>query len=197
MAADVDNEAAGKSFDSPDGTGRTGKDGDQQLVAIAGKQGFDGKPRSVSESEMDTLVTEKGHLELHRGVSGTGNMSAADVHAKFRGGDYYGGSGYFGNGTYVGPNKQRSEDFYSDGTKGSMMRMAARPQAKIVTHRDLTDEHSAWLAKQPKGSAQHSVFSDPGRYAAARGWDIIHVQRGGFSDEYIVLNRTSVIVQKA
>ncbi len=198
MAVEVDTVAKANAYPSSDGTSRKGPNGDEQLVSIAGRQGFDGKPKSVSKTEMDTLVNEKGHLELHRGVSGTNSgMSAGEVNAKFRGGDYYGGSGHFGNGTYVGPNRQRSQDFYSDGSRGSMLRMAARPEAKIVTHRKLTDEHSAWLAKQPKGSAQHKVFSDPGRFAAAKGYDIIHVQRGGFSDEYVVLNRTSVIVQKA
>jgi hypothetical protein len=197
LLADGDPEALATQIDRA--AAKTGgRNGDGHLFALADRQGFTGKPQLVTKKEMDGLVRD-GATELHRGASGAGpsGKSAAAVHNQFRGGDYFAGHGHFGNGTYAGPDRQRSVDFYSDGTPGSMLRLAVRKDAKVATFSKVFDEQEAWLAKQPKGSRRHAVFSDVGRYATARGIDVIHIPRGGFNDEYLILNRTAVAAQKA
>ena len=83
--------------------------GDNALKIIAERQGFTGKPQTVKT--VDDLVkmqsTDAGIL-VYRGItdySSTGNnevtYSAEQALTDFREGEYFGGWGVFGNGTYT------------------------------------------------------------------------------------------------
>ena len=69
------------------------------------------------------------------------------------------------------------------------------PQAAGIQYRGLIEEHQTYLSSLPADSPQREVFSEPGRYAAARGDDyIVASERGGLKFP-VVLNRTALIVE--
>lgn len=174
--------------------GRHTDRGDETLHAIVTKQGFHGKPKVVDKAEMDSLVKDHGHTEVHRGVNAHGGRQAHELHEQFRTGDYYAGYGIYGNGTYTARNRSVATA-YSDHSKGSMLRAGLRPEAKIIHYNDLQIEHNSFMYKVKGGTIQETVFSDVGRYAAARGYDAIQVM-SGMSSYFVILNRTALIVQK-
>lgn len=83
-----------------------------------------------------------------------------------------------------------------------LLRMALRPDARLITWRELED---MWPIKQRESliaveggwevdEDRMSVIADEGRLAAALGYDAI-IRPG--SDHIIILNRTAVVVQEA
>ena len=183
-------------------------DGDVMLRDILRAQGFDGKPRVASESEMDRLVAE-GHQELFRGIAGLKpgesprrfgpKKTASEYHEQFRSGELYAGLGFYGDGTYTTPNRSYAAE-YSDRTPGSLARMALHPSAKVVDYETI----SAEVEQVNKATSRGQVLIDPGRYAAAKGYDAIRVSvpaamaDGGLMEaEMIILNRTALTVEEA
>src|SRR5688572_14140270 len=90
-----------------------GPDPDLALGRISALQGFDGPPRVVDGATMDRLVSDGSHIEMWRGVGGTGtgdDMAANQTRVsraramaeQFRSGELWPGRGIYGNGTYVG-----------------------------------------------------------------------------------------------
>lgn len=174
----------------------TEQSGDVMLTSISAKQGFDGKPQVVSKAQMDALIAA-GHVELHRGVIGRGKRSAASIQEQYRTGSLFSGFGQFGNGTYTSTSVLQGRH-YSDGTQGSLLRLGLRPGARVVDNKDLRAEYAAF--RESASGVTASVYGDPSRYAAARGYDVI-VRRfpseGDGLADYIILNRTAVVVQVA
>jgi hypothetical protein len=221
LAEHVDARAKETAYPSRNGS-TAGPNGDEQLSAIAEQQNFGGKPTVVSRAEMDQLVAE-GHTELFRGTRGGfgvregGDPSNADddievtpaqIHERMRSGPPFYGNGQFGNGVYAGPSQERSST-YSNNEPGSVARLTLHKDAKVLRlpngfeSSDFVAEHRAFVATLEPGSAPRRVYSDPGRYAAARGYDAISLEypdpgpgRTNYS-EVIVLNRTAMIVQEA
>lgn len=187
LAADV--EAA----ISPSGVGVLG---DQRLAEIARRQGFDGKPEVLSKTEMDTRIGA-GAQELFRGIyrGEDASRTPQDYAEQFRSGDWYTGFGQFGNGTYSTPNAGYAALSYAD--EGVVMRMAIRPDAKVIGQRQLLDEQGEYLNSidMDPSDPRFAVFADPGRFAAARGYDVVHIARGHVNDEYLIVNRTAVSVE--
>jgi len=113
---------------------------DNALGKIVAMQGFDGRPEVVSQAEMDHRVAN-GWTELWRGVSGhyvdppdlyngdVKHVTARENAESFRTGDYYPGVGIFGNGTYT---TTRHEEAFGYGADEGMIRMALRPDARVV-----------------------------------------------------------------
>jgi HK97 family phage portal protein len=190
--------------------------GDHVLKEISKAQGFDGKPRVVSKEQMDALVKEKGVVEMYRGLSG----ERADAYAKqFIYGDFFCGRGAHGSGTYAaGVGVAAKGDPKSAWTlastyaerDGTVLRMALRPGARVIDERSLAakmhaalDELGERAASMPRDEylRARSLIEDPGRFAAASGYDAIVV--GSMGPEsmdtvttWVVLNRTALTVQK-
>lgn len=177
--------------------GGVGPHGDEALYSIAGQQGFDGPAATASRREM-TKGVRQGDTEMFRGVrpSQDGSKTAAQVHEQVHAGDAHYGLGYAGNGYYMSGSSAIA------GTYGQVGRYSLHRDSRTVDFRDLQREQAEYLSTVPAGSAEARVFADPGRYAAARGYDAIKWRRGeevgdrpGAEDEYIVLNRTALTVQ--
>lgn len=207
VAKDIDAEASqhitGTQTSTFGAQTHIGPHGDEQLAAIAKRQGFDAKPDVVSKQDMDQLVTSGKHTEVFRGVQDGGGKSAKAIQEQYRSGDYHAGLGVKGNGTYTTRSREQALDL-ADGKKQGLLRLGLRPQAKVVDYRDLQAEHKAFYDRLPQGSAAKRVFSDPGVYAAARGYDairVVHVSKSGrlldTPDYFVVLNRSSVIAEAA
>ena len=107
--------------------------GDSMLGALAAVQGFDGLPTVVSEDEMNRLVGERPESEFYRGVKGsragdymtTTTVTAAEHVEAFRTGDYYPGTGVYGNGSYCAASSMRSDFLEGDGYRQLMGRQTA------------------------------------------------------------------------
>jgi hypothetical protein len=205
LAEDIDAEASqhvtGTKSDTFGAQTHIGPHGDEQLAAIAKKQGFDAKPDVVSEKDMDQLVATGKHTEVFRGVQDGGPKSAKAIQEQFRHGDYYAGLGVKGNGTYTTRSREQAMGL-AGGDRKALLRLGLRPQAKVVQYADLKAEHKAFYDRLPQGSAARRVFSDPGTYAAARGYDAIQVVHRTNSgrlldtpDYFVILNRSAVVAE--
>lgn len=177
--------------------GGVGPHGDEALHHIAALQGFEGPAVAVSSKEMSKGV-KQGDAELFRGVHGSadGTKTAADIHEQFRSGEAFHGLGYSGNGIYMSSSRQEA------GTYGTVGRYALHRDARVVDYRALQTEHAAFIRSVGADSVTGRVFADPGRYAAARGYDAIKWRRGeeagkksGEEDELIILNRTAMLAE--
>lgn len=183
LARGVLRSAANRETEPGSGVGANG---DEMLHAITAKQGFNGRPAVASRQELDALI-EAGHRPLFRGVQSTATKTDAEMAEQIRTGEAYQGFGVWGNGTYT------SNQILVARRYGVPVRMALHPQARVISQADLKAEHQAFMARQPPGSPSHRVFSDPGRYAAARGYDAVDV-KGSLEDEVLVLNRSALTV---
>lgn len=110
--------------------GRT-RDGDLRLRDMGVMQGFDGPPALVSKADMDALIAD-GAQPLWRGVVASPTKSAEEINDEYRKGDAYWGFGIHGNGVYFSPNENTGK-YYAERRKGGLMRMALRPDAKVIS----------------------------------------------------------------
>jgi 8-oxo-dGTP pyrophosphatase MutT (NUDIX family) len=198
-----------------------GKTADGRLAAIGSLQGFDDVPTVASKAEMNRLLATGNYIEAWRGVRGsTGSAghratrggavsltkSAAAINDELRSGPAYYGLGIYGNGYYFATDKKTAEG-YADGTKGSLLRVLIPKSAKIVKHGQAVRE--AHAASSPRSKAKGVVgedgtLYDEGRYAAAKGFDMIeisssvapHVAKPG-KPAFNIVNRSILVVEEA
>lgn len=178
--------------------------GDAGLRAIAKEQGF-GKPVTVSDDEFDRMTKEQGLDVLYRGVKGNEDesVSAADINAQYRNGEYQPGYGIFGNGYYAyGEADKADAEHYADGTHGSLARYALAKDAKVVEY---TDVKQAWDQNinqkwDTVADSTYTMARDPGRYAALMGYDAIRISAGSNiggrtmeKTQYVILNRGATV----
>lgn len=185
--------------------------GDPVLGDIYAAQGFNGSPEVVSREEMDRRVAA-GAPQMWRGISshldddGT-RRTGATLAEQYRSGPHFPGLGMFGNGTYASVDRDQTLGYleyqggydYSNRTMPGQLRLSLRPEARVVDFDDLMEMMQAdGLVRD-----QRELWGDPGRYAAARGYDAIAAQprnenyRDGRIMYYVLLNRTAVVVQEA
>lgn len=207
------------------------------LYDAAHAQGFTGKPTVVDEADFERMLPGL-KFESFRGVSpGTNGESLAQ---QFLDGEYYAGYGVYGDGTYAaiveemrrtrepGWNAEKVANGYGlelDGTDSkqpTVMRMALRPEARIIKFEDLlpmaqgyqhamnteereakdavfkqnlpTDQHYAAIARvQREYDAKRKVLMDSGTLATMLGYDAVHVEHANY---VVVLNRTATVVSR-
>ncbi|WP_157187044.1 hypothetical protein [Nocardia vinacea] len=195
-------------------------DGDSALGAICHSQGFDGLPSVVEREGVDAVV-DAGGRELFRGLSDSSHVE------QFKSGDYFPGSASHvletGNGTYVSTVRSDALD-YAGNNGDRVIRMALRPDSRTIEFGELREEHQATLrqlsdeagrlrgiiritenpSQEMIGRSEElqgklEVLSDPGRYAAARGYQAYDTGRSGFDhvgNYWVVLDRTALVVQR-
>jgi len=93
---------------------------------------------------------------------------------------------------------------YAGGKKTGVLRAALRPDARVVAYEDLHKEYHSHYDSLPEGSTARRVWSDPGAYATARGYDAIRIvktdkfgQAIDLAETFVILNRTALIVEDA
>ena len=173
-------------------------DGDKYLKEMAKEIGFNNLPTVVSDSELDKIIAE-GHIPLTRGVS------KVEYAEEFMTGDYFAGKGVNGNGIYVaagGDRYKRSIAYL--GEDGTLMNLALDKGAKIIDIQELKDlmntDRSSLIrllrtaeeGEKETLTVMRHFLSDPGRFAMAKGYDAVKVY-----EDYLVLNRNALYVQKA
>ncbi|NUS43903.1 MAG: alpha/beta hydrolase, partial [Mycobacteriaceae bacterium] len=179
---------------------------DQVLSEILRAQGFDGLPTLVDAAGLRTVV-EAGGVRLFRGVTDPKLVE------EFRTGEFYPGDVAFrlSVGVYTSPEMQVAlADKYSNGDAAGIIHMALVADAKVGEIRQLLRDQAAALTaieadiarlsgmpEAPAAAAQlavlrdrHTLLSEVGRYAAAKGYDAFIINK----DETVVLNRTALVV---
>jgi hypothetical protein len=172
--------------------------GDAAFRAIAHRQGFDGLPRVVDRDEFERLA--QGRPVIYRAVSATetdaGAMTAAELQEQMRTGPSVPGTGHYGSGFYFGNNEEDVTEYYGDRTPGSTVRAVLKSNARAVDFDAINADWERFKADRDAVDGYdpaRSVYgADLGRYAAARGFDVIETDDGIF----VVLNRTALIVEE-
>lgn len=188
---------------------------DHTLKPILAAQGFDGPPRVATQAGMDQAVAN-GWTPMWRGVGVT--LQEGVVYAEqFRTGPLWVGLGAYGNGTYAMPDwRHRDTGAYGE----AELRLVLHPDARIISRielqRQMDEDGIGNTTRVYKGtesghdSPRERVMADEGRYAALLGYDAIMVSFSGDAvptpderaepgavAEWIILNRTALMVQEA
>lgn len=198
--------------------------GDVELTAIAKEQGWLGKPGVVTTEQMDSLIAQ-GAQPLYRGMKSTKDIRATDFLDSLRGqpGDtvpeFLIGTGIYGNGIYFSDKRDTAENFainrFSKNPDSGIVRAVIDPSARVIDYEDA--KAGAYQAVKDLDndpafqSAEHGspewmnnrrrmgIASDPGRWAAASGYDVIQVdnEHDGLqvTRQMVVLNRTVLILE--
>lgn len=169
------------------------------------ESGRAGRPKVVTEQEMEDLK-KKGWMISYRGLKQASHTDA------FKHGDFFAGSGLFGNGIYVqkeggflgigGKSRQKAID-HIRGYGEHVMRIAIPPDAKVVSlskveaeqkkyRQELCDQRMAGKLSQKEYEAHMDIAADVGRFAALRNYDAVYCTIGGY---YNVINRSILAVQ--
>jgi SPP1 gp7 family putative phage head morphogenesis protein len=162
---------------------------DPMLELIARRQGFDGLPEVVSRETFEARIAEAGHREVFRGIKG--DQSTRFI-SDFKSGEYFGGQGLKGSGTYTSTSRDTALSF-ADGDETNVIRMALKPNSRVITFREAEDQVDA-IVKNADDLTRR-IYEDEGRWAASAGYDAIEVQRSGGETWLVVLNRTALLVE--
>jgi hypothetical protein len=185
--------------------------------------------RGVQDSEHKTAADingdmRDGHFQPGRGMYGNGvYTSTRRITAEtYRGRDPYGSHPKQG---YAPGCDFTEEDLEGVASPDSLLRIAIDPAARIVDYNDLVAEQKDWLRQNNdlvtdgvERNGAGVALGDPGRFAAARGYDAVRVVNradGSFypgwkesddldglvpwfdqADQYVVLNRTIMMIQR-
>lgn len=188
--------------------------GDPLLSALSRQQGFD-VPMQRATREQFAQMRRDGQIGkvLYRGVQqGGGGVTAAQIMEQTRSGPLRGGPGTFGNGLYLAAGRAHAGK-YADGSPDSLGTFGLRKDARVVDYEQLSQEFDAWFHQSFGPDAdwqvyekrpEYAVYGDIGRYAAARGYDVISVRKGqepGFGqkaagNQYVILNRGALIAEE-
>lgn len=160
--------------------------------ALIREQGFDGLPHVVPREALIAYIVG-GEVELFRGVS------AARFAHELRYGDFFIGRGGELGGMYTaaGPHALVVARQYASLGDGTVVRMALKAEARLVRWHELEArvsalQHSAELP----GDVASMLYHDPGMFAAYLGYDAVHIVDFPDVDNYVVVNRTALRVQK-
>tara|TARA_R110002167_G_scaffold30123_9_gene99926 strand:+ start:456 stop:2069 length:1614 start_codon:yes stop_codon:yes gene_type:complete len=165
------------------------------------REGVDGRPTIGTPEQIDDLI-ENDWIEAYRGGS-------ADAMDSFLNGDYQSGVGIYGNGFYSAAKVPRDISGVAKGvtgptggapsievakgyarSDGQVVRMAVNPNARIINQDDLNVLIEKMFKDDQYVNATTQKLLDPGRVAAANGFDAISVANG----EYLVILNREVTV---
>lgn len=179
--------------------------GDPILKDIAHKQGFDGEAEMLDQEAFDKVVAEGGTV-TYRGITshydGPGPDAAyiegeTQITEKFAQGPYFAGNGVYGSGSYT-TTERDTANYYAteDGSSGSVVTMAVRPNARIATPQQWYEAKMA--AKEGKGGFMGA--DNEGRILAAQGFDgyrVVAPRADHPASRFlVVLNRKALVVLK-
>jgi hypothetical protein len=184
------------------------KNSDFRLSKIAELQGFDAKPKLVSDKALESYAKENNMPIMYRGVSDPKYVEA------FKSETYWAGKGITGNGTYAafGPGGKGTALAYIpsevDGVnyeKSCLMKMVLDKDAKIINYFEVLPKIAKIRDKYKSSKIDYDMFNDEGRAAAIMGYDAIRLDPDEeFLQDHpenewsnmIILNRSKVRVVK-
>lgn len=160
---------------------------DEVLDDIARVQRFDAAPRVVRSGQLER-IRRRGGLALWRGETGP---DAAEQGEDLRTGPYVATSGIYGNGLQFTADPETAVGFAAGGV---VLYAVLVPEARTITWNELEslikDVADTLTATEQRRYAV--LLTDPGRLAAALGYDAILLPDG----DVIVLNRTALVVAR-
>jgi hypothetical protein len=180
--------------------------GDNALKIIAERQGFTGKPKTVKTlSDLEEMQSENGGILVYRGIANYSaektekvTYSAEQALTDFREGEYFGGWGVFGNGTYATSNYNEADNYKNffdieNGKvgKGKMMAMLIPKGAKAPS-----EDIVKLVVKQMVYGGEPSHRNNVGRRLASMGYqyyDASYVQDDKVGT-YVILDRSMLTV---
>lgn len=169
---------------------------DAMLTDIARRQDWK-TPILGTADEVQERIDE-GWIEIFRGVRSSNEATAAEIVDGFKQDDDYSyGKGMWGNGLYFSADRDEARS-YGDDNDDNVIRVALRNDANIIKQDDLFSEFMKFYSANRdrySSAMMDVVLGDPGRWAAAMGYDAIDVT-GKMAGHYIVLNRTALIVEE-
>lgn len=165
---------------------------DQVLKRIAIKQKLNGKVKKVPK-DIFLKELEKERPDIYRGFDKKEHLS------QYIDGEYWVGSGLFGSGTYGSDSKKVAKGYTSD---NSVLRMTIDSNFKFGNYYgDISTQMRNTGSKLTRKYSDtdfgviNSIYSNPGRYAALRGFDGIFVKNIEDNSQFIILNRGKVIME--
>jgi GNAT superfamily N-acetyltransferase len=180
--------------------------GDNALKIIAERQGFTGKPKTVKTlSDLEEMQSKNGGILVYRGIANYSaektekvTYSAEQALTDFREGEYFGGWGVFGNGTYATSNYNEADTYKNffdieNGKvgKGKMMAMLIPKGAKAPSEAVVKS-----VVKNMVYGGEATHRNDVGRRLASMGYqyyDASFVQNDKVGT-YVILDRSMLTV---
>jgi len=134
-----------------------------------------------------------GEVELFRGVTD------ARFAEQLRTGDFFVGRGGLLDGLYTaaGPSGLAVARYYAGIGDGTVIRLTLKRDARVIDADEL--EAKARSDYQPGAELRERrfpLYTELGPYAAYLGYDAVHVVEFPDVDQYVVLNRTALRVQR-
>ncbi len=168
--------------------------GDVGLGRIQKKLGLDGKPTVVSKAEFRKQL-DADNPNMYRGFEKKSFLK------QYKDGDLHPGNGLFGSGTYASEDRNIAKKYSAD---GSIMRLTIKG-AKIadynVLSREANQQSSRLISEAAKAGNDaaavkvSSLYTNLGRYAALRGYDMMVVPSPFGDSQFVILNRGKVIIE--
>lgn len=161
---------------------------DPVLAAIAEEQRFAARPRVVSAGQLTRLIHQTGAVEVWRGVTGP---DAATLAEELRTGAYMPTLGIYGAGLQFTTSRSTAARYAAGGV---LVRATLVAEARTITWAEL-EELMKTIADQLSPARRRRfeiLFTDPGRFAAALGYDAVVLPNG----ELLVLNRTALVMTR-
>jgi hypothetical protein len=170
----------------------TQQETDPVQALILSEQGFDALPRVVSDEQATRLLRNApGSLEVWRGI--VSQDEPASVYAEqYRTGPLYvPTSGIYGYGTYWATSRAMAAE-YADEPDSVVMRAVLLPAARVIDTEELDELYKETVdnAGPRLATSLRTILANPGRFAAAMGFDAVTVPTGAV----LVLNRTALVV---
>ncbi len=171
---------------------------DHILKRIIEMAGYNGKPKTIPQKEIDNLVRQ-GHIGIMRGMK-------VDFGAKqYIQGEMYIGRGAHGSGVYVSAYQfdkdtvygskefaQKTADKYAynpkTGLTGSIFCGILEKNSKIIKESELKKIKEEIVSKMPEKAQR--IFSNNGRLAVFLGYDAIDCENAYM----VILNRTKTVI---
>ncbi|MGH2586408.1 MAG: hypothetical protein ACRDJE_15955 [Dehalococcoidia bacterium] len=160
--------------------------------ALIQQQGFSGPPHIVSRRELDAYVAA-GEIELFRGVTD------ARFAEQLRVGDFFVGRGGLLDGLYTaaGPNALAVARYYAGRGDGTVVRLSLKQGARVIDADELEAKARSDHGHGAERSEHRSLlYTELGLYAAYLGYDTVHIVEYPDIDQYVILNRTALRIQR-
>jgi hypothetical protein len=190
--------------------------GDNALKIIAERQGFTGKPKTVSTvAELKKLQETEGGMIVYRGISEWKRLevipepytptvityTAEQAVEQFKRGEYYAGFGAFGTGTYTtikgdeasayANDKDEDNDTYGN---GKVMAIHIPKNAKIPTQEQVT--RAMKMVNYDDGPNVTTYKQNVARILAAQGFQVYNagLLQDDKKDYFVILDRSMLTV---
>lgn len=171
---------------------------------MAHLMGKDKKPTLISSEQFESLKNKEGNIAIYRGFRRNEDANIQN----YKTGDVYDGKGGVGEGSYFAT--QKLKEFSASGKYveaildtrkakiADYQKLESQWKADMKSHKSRMSElrKSAFSRTEKDNySFRREAYDDFGRWATAKGYDVVLNQDSRFT-EYIIINRGILKVKK-